>query len=116
MKLTLPATINAPKFRKDGSVSISFDSRELLPEEIMLILGARNTEGWLLFAPSELKEEDIPLEPPEIEQKSPVQRLLAVLYVWYRQEVERGKFVGLFDTFRKERLERIIEGVKSKLD
>jgi len=32
------------------------------------------------------------------------------------EPAEKGKFVGLFDTFRKEKMEKIIEGVKSKLD
>lgn len=114
-KLILPAQINPPRTRKDGSISLSFDSREINAEEYMTIMGFRNTEGWLCFAPNE-NQLEIPEEDAELDEKSPSERLKAVLYVWYKQETEAGRFVGLFETFRREKMERIIEGVKSKLE
>lgn len=114
MKILLPAQINPPRLRKDGSASISFDTRELNAEEIFTIMSLRHTEGWLCFAPNE-NEIEIPKEKAELGGKTSSERLHDVLYVWYMQETENGKFVGLFDTFRKEKMEKIIEGVKSKL-
>lgn len=115
MKIILPAQINPPRLRKDGSASMSFDTRELTAEEIFTIMTLRHSEGWVAFAPNE-NELETPEEPAEVDQKSPSDRLRAVMFVWYKQETEKGTFVGLFDTFRKEKMEVIIEGVKKKLD
>lgn len=115
MKLILPSQINPPRLRKDGSASLSFDTRELNAEEIFSIMALRHTEGWLCFAPNE-GDIEIPEERAETDEKSPSERLRNTLFVWYKQEVESGKFAGLFETFRKEKMEKIIEGVKSKLN
>lgn len=117
MILKLPSQINAPRFRKDGSCSISFDTRELSGEELMYILGCRNSEGWLLYSSNraEIDDSDVPEVKAELDIKSSSARLKDVLFVWYKQETQAGKFTGLFETFYKERMERIIEGVKSKL-
>lgn len=114
MKVLLPAIINPPVFRKDKSCSIKFDTRQLDPEEAMVILSLSQSEGWMCFAPNE-GEIEIPEENAETDEKSPSERLRNVLYVWYSQEVESGKYVGLFENFRREKMEKIIEGVKSKL-
>lgn len=113
-KLVLPAQIHPPTIRKDGSIKLSFDSRELSPEEYMVVMGFRNTEGWLCFSPNE-HDLETPEENAEIDEKSPTERLRNVLFVWYKQETDSGKFVGLFETFRKTKMEQIIEGVKKKL-
>ena len=114
MKIILPSTINPPRLRKDGSASISFDTRELTAEEIFTILSLRNGEGWLCYAPNE-DEIVIPEERAEVDEKTPSERLRAVLYVWFQQEVESGKYVGLFDNFKREKMEKIIQIIKSKL-
>lgn len=114
-KLVLPAIINPPTVRKDGSVSLKFDSRELSAEEYMIIMGLRNTEGWVAFCPNEDGIPDLPSERAEVDEKTPSERLRTVIYVWYKQETDDGRFVGTFETFRKEKMEKIIEGVKSKL-
>lgn len=114
MKLVLPAIINPPRIRKDGSASISFDTRELTAEEVMVILGHRGTEGWLCYAANE-GEIEIPEKSAEVEGKTTSERLRGVLYVWWKQQSEAGKFAGTFETFRLEKMERIIQGVKNKL-
>lgn len=115
MKIILPSQINPPRLRKDGSASISFDTRELTAEEIFTIMSLRHSEGFLCFAPNE-DEIEIPEEKAEVDEKSPSERLRNVIYVWYKQEVDAGRFVGLFDTFKKEKYEKIIETIKSKLN
>lgn len=115
MKLILPAIINPPTIRKDGSIKLSFDSRELSPEEYMMVMGFRNTEGWLAFSPNEDGIPELPTERAEIDEKTPSERLRAVLFVWYKQDSDAGKFVGTFDTFRNQKMEKIIETVKTKL-
>lgn len=115
MKLILPAQISMPSFHKDGSVVLKFESRELTAEEIFAITQMRHNEGWLCFAPNE-NELEIPETNAEVDTKSPSERLRNVMFVWYKQEVKDGRFVGLFETFRAEKMEKIIEGVKSKLN
>ena len=70
MKLILPAIINPPRIRKDGSASVSFDTRELNSEELFSIMQLRNAEGWLCFAPNE-NELVIPDDKAEVEGKTP---------------------------------------------
>lgn len=116
IKLILPAQINPPTLRKDGSAKLTFDTRELSAEEIFSIMAMRHTEGWLCFAPNE-DELEVPEEDAVLEDEiSPSQRLRNVMFVWYKQETSAGRFAGLFETFRKEKMEKIIEGVKSKLE
>lgn len=116
MKLVLPAIINPPTIRKDGSISLKFDSRELSSEEYMIIMGFRNTEGWVAFQANEDGIPDLPETPAEVDEKTPSERLKAVIYVWWKQETENGRYTGIFEAFRKEKMETIINGVKSKLD
>lgn len=114
MRILLPAQINPPRLRKDGSAALAFDTRELTSEEIFTIMSLRHSEGWLTFSPNP-DEVEIPDEPAHLEGKSVSERIRAAIYVWYKQETDAGKFTGLFDTFYKERGEKIIEGIKSKL-
>lgn len=115
VQILLPAQINPPRIRKDGSCSLSLDTRELNAEEIFTIMQMRNSEGWLCFAPN---KEDIyvPETKAEIDTKSASERLRSVLFVLYKQETEKGNYVGLFETFRLEKMEQIIEFIKKKLD
>lgn len=115
MKFVLPAIIHPPTIRKDGSISLKFDSRELSAEEYMTIMGFRNTEGWVAFSPNDDGIPDLPEERAEVDTKTPSERLRAVMYVWYKQETEANSFLGTFDAFRNEKMEKIIETVKTKL-
>lgn len=111
MKLVLPALINPPTLRKDGSAKITFDTRELNAEEIFTIMSLRHTEGWIAFSPNP-DDLETPEEKAEVDEKSASERLRSVMYVWYKQELDSGNFVGLFETFRKEKMEQIIESIK----
>lgn len=104
--------INPPTIRKDGSIKLSFDSRELTPSEYMMVMGFRNTEGWLAFQPNEEGVPELPTERAEVDQKTPSERLRGVIFVWYKQESDAGRYVGSFDAFRNERMEAIIDTIK----
>lgn len=116
MILKLPAQINAPRFRKDNSCSLSFDTRELSAEELMYILGVRQSEGWLLYSSEpNLTQGDVPDTKPELLLKSHSERLRDVIFVLYKQSTQDNKFVGDFESFYKTRMEQLIDVVKSKL-
>lgn len=116
MKLTLPASLNPISRRKDRSVKLSFETRELTPSETLALMAMEGAEGWLVYAPSEgeIKNEDIPNEKPELGQKTPSERLRARIYVHYMQAVEDGLYIGIADNFYKEQMEKIIEGYSKK--
>ena len=115
MKINLPVTLNPISRRKDRSVKLSFETRELQSDEILTLMSLEGSEMWVCLAPNE-DEIEIPAERAEVDEKSPSERLKAVLFVWFKQETDAGRFVGLFETFRREKMEKIIEGVKSKLN
>jgi len=117
MQILLPAVINPPRIRKDRSISISFDSRELLPEEMMSVLALSQSEGWLSFCPNQDELPEIPKKSATVDLKSASERLRDVIYVWYKQETDKGRFIGIFDTFYNQKMDSIIESVKdNKLD
>ena len=115
MKILLPAQINPPRLRKDGSASIRFDTKELTAEEFFTIMSIRHAEGRIAFALNE-DEIVIPEDSAEVDEKTESERLRNVTFVLYKQQVEKGKFVGLFQTFKKEWYEKLIELTKKKLD
>jgi hypothetical protein len=116
MILKLPAMLNPISRRKDKSVKLSFETRELSDTEVLALLKLEGAEGWLLYAPTETEAKDceIPEEKPELNTKTASERLRAVIYVHYKQSVEAGLYVGLPEIFYKEQMEKIIEGYKQK--
>lgn len=115
MKIILPAVLNPISRRKDKSVKLSLETRELDHGELLSLMSLEGSEMWLCLSPNQ-NELDTPEEPASLDLKSPSERLRAVLHVLYKQEIEAGKYVGLFDTFYKERVEKLIEFVKQKLN
>lgn len=115
-KIILPVQLNPIARRKDKSVKLSFETRELLSDEILTLMSLEGTEMWLALAPNQKEIPEIPDEPAQVDQKTQSERLYSVLYVLYKQQTEKGKYVGLFESFRKERMEQLIEVIKSKLD
>ena len=114
--LTLPVILNPISRRKDKSVMLKFDTRELSPQETIALMQLEGSEGWLMYAPNEggLSVKDIPEGNAHTETKSPSERLRSVLFVHFKQATESGKYLGIFDNFYKEQMDKIIEGYKSK--
>lgn len=115
MKILLPTNFDNLTFRKDGSVKLSFETPELTPEDLHFLLGQRNTAGWLLYSPNQVQPEDIPTEDSDIKQKTPSQRIRSVLFILYQQATEKGTFVGEFQGYYNENMERIIQQLKDKI-
>lgn len=116
--IKLPAQLNPVSRRKDKSVKLSFETRELTSPEVMTLLSLEGSEGWLIYAPNEsdIDEGDVPDEKVELDTKTPSQRLKSVLYVLYKQETKSGKYVGLFPNFYQEHMEKLIEFTKKKIE
>ena len=123
-RVTLPAIFSGVKSRKDRSYRLEFDTRELGADAAKL-LEIHGSECWLLIAPDDsLDNVDVPKTKPDAgtNQKTPSQRLRAVLFVMWQQvgpvqvgPVQVGK-PGDFEDYYRQRLERIIDQIKAKLD
>jgi hypothetical protein len=110
--IKLPAVLDDYRERKDGSSRITFDSRELTEEEVLILRRFRNEEGWLMFSKNVLDKEDIPEKDAEVDTKTPAQRLRAVLFIRWKNLGEPETFKMYYD----KTMESFINAVKDKLD
>jgi len=113
--LKVPAEISRVQTMSDGGLRLFVDTQELNAGDKGLVMGLHKKLGWFLFAETEISREDT-LDLPDIKfekgEKSPSQRLRAVLYlIWEKQ----GK-KGTSEEFYRSYLERVIESLKEKLD
>lgn len=97
--------------RVDGSLSISAETPELNPEQKLAFFNLQNVVCKTLIQPENSFEAPIEVK-TETETKKPSQRLRNVIFIWWKQEGE----IGDFDVFYKEKMERLIDSVKQKLD
>jgi len=112
------AVLTSHSSLRDGSLKFTFvTAREIKsPESIenaSKFLNLLNSEGWLIFAPGDAQEVEIPQGPPSEfkSRKTPSERLRNVLFVRWRENGEKGNF----EDFRTREMERIIDHEKSFL-
>src|SRR5690348_7252022 len=115
MQIILPAQLNPISRRKDKSLKLSFETRELQPDETMTLMSLEGIEGWLTFSPNS-EAIEVPEEDAKLDTKSESQRMRSVLYKLYLQETQAGKSTGLFQTYYSERMEKLLQLLKNKLD
>lgn len=112
----LPVLINTLSTKQDGSIKITMETRELAGVDAARLFDLRGSEAWAIIAPTEIKEEDVKLPnerpDPAIGQKTPSQRLRAVLYRLWEQHSAGTDF----ESFYRVRMEQIIDQIKQKLD
>jgi len=104
-----------PTFRKDRCGTMKFTTtRELTQEEREIILeaGVNDDMGWVMWAPNKMQVEDLPKEPATDDIKTPSKRLRDVLYILYKQEGSHGDF----ELFYRERMGKLTDMIKTKLD
>ena|SRR3990167_3961808 len=96
----------------DGGVSLGFHTQEVPADEKVKMMGFFHKSGWLLFSEDVIPDHEIPATNSSFEGKTPSQRLRAVLFVFWKQLGEKGKF----EDFYSEKMESFIGLVKGKLD
>lgn len=108
------ATLDSISTRKDKSIKVVFETQEVTPEQGTALMARRDSYGWLIFVPSDHQEVEIPDEPPAefLGQKSMSQRLRGAIHIWWEQSGRPGDS----ESFYREKMERFINIVKSKLD
>jgi len=73
-------------------------------------------EMWCSLATTEQELPEAPEEAPELETKTQAQRLRGVLFILYKKATENGSFVGTFDNYYRDRMEKILESLKAKIE
>jgi hypothetical protein len=109
----IPGVLEGVTTRRDNSLKITFGCEEL-GDSGAILLALVNKAGWCYFAPSEVGADqlEIPDVIPEFKgDKTPSQRLRAVLFVYWQQ----NKPTPEFDAFYQRKMNEIIEMVKEKL-
>ena len=114
MKFQLQAHIGSPLFKKDGSATLKFFTQEIADDQVVDILnmGRRDELGWLVWSPNKIQGSDLPTEPATDDRKTPSQRLRSVLFVLWKQEGSKGDF----ESFYSERMGKLTDMIKAKLD
>lgn len=110
----VPAFLEKVTTLKDGSVRILFETQELDVTSCTNLFQMRQALGWLVFAPQSLKEVEILDEPVRSfkEEKTPSQRLRAVLFVLWKQLGSKG----VFNDFYEKKMGGFVESVKEYLN
>jgi hypothetical protein len=110
----IAVTFDAANRKRDKSVGLRFTSNlEITTDDYMQMDRLLQSEGWLLFSPSELQEADIPAEPAQgREGKSRGQRLRAINFlIWQRAGTDEP-----FEIWYDRRFERMMDKLKEQLD
>lgn len=96
--------------REDGSVTFRVTTAELRGSEKSAVMDFHGKAARVAVFPQDGQVEDAIVVKTERGDKTPSQRLHAVLHVHWNQAGREGDF----DTFYKRQMERIIEGYKEK--
>lgn len=100
--------------RADNTIKIVIGTSELPANQAVEIFKLKGKQGWTLFSENPLEAKDIPTEPaPEFKSdKTPSQRLRAILYKYW--ELCTSKKPD-FNTFYQSWIEHKIQEVKDLL-
>lgn len=112
MRIQVPAIMTSLALTKDGGMRAGFSTQELTDADKLILTKLHGQFGYLLFQPNEFTTQDLPTEQAEDKNKTPSKRLRAVLFVLWQQQ---GK-AGNFENFYREKMEKLIDFTKSKLD
>ena len=114
--LKVPSTIGKIETMVDRGLKVAVYTQELTTEDKALVLELQNKLGWFVFSEAELEPEDL-IELPKIKvqfrtEKTPSERLRAVLYVlWDSQSIKTS-----FDEFYKRYMENLIDKIKERIN
>lgn len=110
-----PATIQSVRTLVDGGNKLDIITRELNPEEMTELFRLKGKEGWFVFKENAVEMEDIQNLPDvkvEKADKSPSERLRAVLYLLWKQTDQ----IKTSDEFYIYYMGKLIDSIKEKLN
>jgi len=98
--------------KSDGSASLSFNTQELNGEDFATLKQHQNLFGYIMFSENKFTDSDLPKEQAEDKNKTPSKRLRSVLFILWQQEGSEGDF----EVWYRDRMEKLIDKIKAKLD
>src|SRR5258708_34110058 len=110
--ITVSAVIGSVRAKVDRSISFNVSTPELTPDEKALFFELQNIVVSLLITPEGESIPEYKVE-KELTQKTPSQRLRAVLFVYWKQEKME---VVDFDQFYCNWMETFIDKIKAQLE
>lgn len=109
--ISTEAILTSVRTRNDNSLSLTLVSPELAPAEMLAFIECRNRNLKVIFQPVGEDIEALIEVKSELDEKTPSQRLRAVLFVLWKQENEAVDF----EVFYRQKMNGIIEHLKLKL-
>lgn len=110
--ITCPVILGRVSTRSDGSLTLSFSTPELTPDEKVAFMEVQNTNLKMLLQPEDNEPAELKEVKGQFETKTPSQRLRAVLYIHWKQASGEGEFE---DHYRRQ-MDQIINQFKNKLE
>ena len=108
-------TVDSIASRVDGTLKLTISTQEMNDDTAGKVMTLRSKFLWAAFAPAPMDTKDLKIPDVVTEfknDKTPSQRLRAVLFVLHKQ---RGETVD-FDSWYKAQMNKIIESYKSMLE
>lgn len=114
----IPAGLDGYRSCVNKTMKLTFETSELSPENMANIHYSLYKVGWLCFAPDPFRTEELEeIDKLKVDfedlQKSPAQRLRAVLFVLWKQNPEGYK---TSNDHYISKMETIIEHFKTKIE
>ena len=100
----------------DGSLSFRGCTPELSTVEKVAVMDLQGKNVRALFEPMDFATDGKCEVKSPLGTKTPGERLRAVLFVLYKQLLEKGKVVGAYDDFYLKHMDTIINSYKEQLD
>lgn len=109
-----PVIVKSVQTLVDSGCKLSVVTRELAPEEMALMFTLRGVEAWMLLAPNDIDESEIPDTPAKFDdtEKTPGQRLRGALFRLWEQTDQRMAF----ELYYKVKMEVITEKIKQEIN
>lgn len=109
--ITCPVILDRVSTRSDGSLTLSFSTPELTPDEKLVFLEVAKQNLKLLLQPAEGVTAEMKEVRGQFETRTPSQRLRSILYIYWKQADGTGEF----EQFYRKQIEGIIDAYKIKL-
>jgi len=110
--ITCEVILSGLRTKSDNSLGISFSTPELKPDEVLAFVELRNINLKMLLQPMAGDAVELKEIKTELDEKTPGQRMRAVIFLLWKQENEAIDF----EVFYRAKMNGLIEHLKLKLN
>ena len=111
--ICIGAILTSVSMTHDRGLRLGFATNEMTAPEKQAAMEMHDDFGYLIFKPNQIDVKDIPVEDCEDKNKTPSKRLRGVLFKLFIQEGGQKKD---FEPWYRDRMERLIDQIKARLD